>query len=103
MRTPPSFRVSCFIVCLCVYVCVCVCVCACVSSFSPPARQYRHGQEYIERDFSKDEFRVWQYPVFAAMGVLCGFVGPLYVNFRLNMLKVCQVPASSPPRPACRT
>ncbi|CAM9991754.1 unnamed protein product, partial [Scytosiphon promiscuus] len=44
--------------------------------------------EYIERDFSKDEFRVWQYPVFAAMGVLCGFVGPLYVNFRLNMLKL---------------
>lgn len=45
-------------------------------------------QEYIERGFSKDEFRVWQYAVFAAMGVLCGFVGPLYVNFRLNMLKV---------------
>eukprot|EP00903_Cladosiphon_okamuranus_P009149 g8742.t1 len=44
--------------------------------------------EYIERDFSKDEFRVWQYPVFAAMGVLCGFIGPLYVNFRLNMLKL---------------
>lgn len=53
----------------------------CVCPISP------RRQEYIERDFSKDEFRVWQYPVFAAMGVLCGFVGPLYVNFRLNMLK----------------
>ncbi|CAN0163431.1 unnamed protein product, partial [Ectocarpus sp. 12 AP-2014] len=44
--------------------------------------------EYIERDFSKDEFEVWQYPVFATMGVLCGLVGPLYINFRLNMLKL---------------
>ncbi|CAM9445811.1 unnamed protein product, partial [Ectocarpus fasciculatus] len=44
--------------------------------------------EYIERNFSKDEFEVWQYPVFATMGVICGFVGPLYINFRLNMLKL---------------
>lgn len=45
-------------------------------------------QEYITRDFSEDEFEVWQYPVYAAIGVLCGFLGPLYINFRLHMLKV---------------
>lgn len=83
----PFFRFSRFRVSACGFFCV----------LSPHAVC---RQEYIERDFSKDEFEVWQYPVFAAMGVLCGFVGPLYVNFRLNMLKVCNlvwVPASSPP------
>lgn len=30
----------------------------------------------------------WQYSVFAVMGVLCGLLGPVYVNFRLQMLKV---------------
>ncbi|CAM9866036.1 unnamed protein product, partial [Laminaria digitata] len=43
---------------------------------------------YIERSFSDNEFKAWQYPVFALMGVLCGFLGPLYVNFRLHLLKV---------------
>lgn len=45
-------------------------------------------QEYIERDFYKTEFRSWQYAVFGVIGILCGILGPLYVNFRLNLLKV---------------
>eukprot|EP00904_Undaria_pinnatifida_P001073 jgi/Undpi1/10967/HiC_scaffold_30.g13268.m1 len=46
--------------------------------------------EYIERSFSDKEFKAWQYPVFALMAVLCGFLGPLYVNFRLHLLKLAR-------------
>ncbi|CAM9694278.1 unnamed protein product [Sphacelaria rigidula] len=45
---------------------------------------------YIERTFSADEIRLWQYTVCALMGVLCGFLGPVYVNFRLHMLKLAR-------------
>lgn len=42
----------------------------------------------LKREFSREDFQVWQYPVFALMGIICGLIGPFYVNFRLNMLKV---------------
>lgn len=45
---------------------------------------------YIEETFSADKLKAWQYAPCALMGIVCGFLGPVYVNFRISMLKLAR-------------
>ncbi len=45
---------------------------------------------YIETNFTTDSFELWELPIFALLGIMCGFFGPLYGQSKLLALQCCR-------------
>ncbi len=45
---------------------------------------------FVETNFTEDSFHIWELPIFAFLGVICGFFGPLYGQSKLLALHYCR-------------
>ncbi len=47
-------------------------------------------EPFVETNFTYDSFEMWELPIFALLGVICGFFGPLYGQSKLLALHCCR-------------
>ncbi len=45
---------------------------------------------FVETNFTVNSFELWELPIFALLGIICGFFGPLYGQSKLFALQCCR-------------
>ncbi len=61
-----------------------------VTTLSSILRTENSKAPFVETNFTVDSFDLYELPIFAFLGCICGFFGPLYGQSKLLALRICR-------------